>query len=69
MKIYIEYLREKTIFKNISEMTFDDLKTSFNSRQVEKSNAHPESAFQKLWDEEMILITKEIKLRKAKQLR
>jgi hypothetical protein len=62
--IYIEYLREKTIFKEVTEMTFDELKVSFNSRLVEKAQSHPQSAFQKFWDEEMILIQKEIKLRK-----
>ena len=45
-------------------MTFDELKVSFNSRLVEKAQSHPQSAFQKFWDEEMILIQKEIKLRK-----
>lgn len=53
-------------FKKVEEMTFDELKRAYNTRLVEKNEAHPESAFQRFWDEEMVLITNEIKHRKNK---
>lgn len=53
-------------FKKIKEMTFEELKTAYHTRIVEKNEAHPESVFQKFYDEEMILLTNEIKLRKDK---
>lgn len=66
MEIYIEYLRDKTIFKEVSKMTFDELKTAFNSRLREKAKAHEGSVFQRFWDEEMVWIQEEIKLRRGK---
>lgn len=51
-------------FKEVTEMSKDELKFAYNTRLVEKNEAHPESVFQKFWDEEMILITNEIKRRK-----
>lgn len=53
-------------FKRVEEMTFEELKTAYNTRLIEKNEAHPKSVFQKFWDAEMILITNEIKRRKNK---
>ena len=53
-------------FKKVEEMTIEELKTAYNTRLVEKNEAHPQSVFQKFWDEEMVLITNEIKHRKNK---
>ncbi len=36
-------------------------------KEVEKSKAHPESAFQRLWDNDMILITAQLKKAKSKE--
>jgi len=55
-----------TNFKKVEEMTFEELITAYNTRVVEKNESHPESVFQKFWDEEMLVITNEIKHRKNK---
>lgn len=52
-------------FKKINEMTFEELKTAYNTRIVEKNEAHIESPFQKFYDEDMIALKNEIKHRKT----
>lgn len=48
------------IVKQLNEMNLEDCKTAFNVRLIE-NNKHPNSAFKKFIDEEMILIKDRIK--------
>ena len=57
------YFKVPVNFKKIKEMTFEELKTSYNTRIVEKNEAHSESPFQKFYDEEMIALINEMKNR------
>jgi hypothetical protein len=54
-------------FKKVSEMSIEELKTAYNTRLVEKNEAHPESAFQEIWDSDMVLISNEIKKRRKRK--
>jgi hypothetical protein len=62
--IYNDVLSHERYEKSVYDMTLDELKFAYNARLVEKGTYHPESCFQSLVDNEMILITQEIKSRR-----
>lgn len=59
-----EYWNPKN-FKKVKEMSFEELKTAYNTRLFEKNKAHPESPFQQFYNEDMIALKDEIKHRKT----